>query len=96
MQDEEAVSGRSLIFTIPKKEKEKIKLSKLSKKIEKKEKRIKTLAQSVKNTFAEQEKIIKKKKNYEEEILKASNQIEEEKSELSMDQISNQVENLYH
>ncbi len=94
LQDEEAVSGRSLIFTIPKKEKEKKKSNLVSfrKKIEKKEKRIKTLAQSVKNTFAEQEKIIKKRR-----ITKKKYKIKSKKRNLNYQWIKfRQVENLYH
>lgn len=80
---------------MPKQEKEKSKLAKLSKKIQKKEKRFKILAQNVKDTVAEQDKIIKKKKEFEAELLKVKDQMEEEKVEVSIGQISSQVENLY-
>jgi len=94
MKNEENATGRSIIFTIPKQEKEQSKLINLSKKIQKKEKRIKVLAQTVKVTVSEQEKIIKKKKEFEEELMKVSNLIEEEKADNSMEQISTQVETL--
>ena len=63
LNEEQAVNGRSRIFVLSNKQKEASKLNRLSKKIEKKEKRIRVLAQHVKNTVEEQEKI-QLKKNY--------------------------------
>lgn len=94
LNEEQAVNGRSRIFVLSNKQKEASKLNRLSKKIEKKEKRIRVLAQHVKNTVEEQEKIQLKKKLFEDELKKQSDQIEEEKRENSIDQISSSIEDL--
>lgn len=87
-------NGRTVIFAIPKKEKEKLRLEKFSKKIVKKEKRIKLLAQHVKQTIVQQEKFIYKKRELEDLIVQASNQIEEETKENSVTEVSQQIETL--
>ena len=88
------MNGRFRIFVLSKKEIDKSKLNRLSKKIEKKEKRIKILAQNVEKTVEEQEKIELKKQLFEAELIKEADKIEEEKKENSMEEISSSIEDL--